>query len=212
MSLGAAEIAFPPGTAAAEGLATCHTCYKLAPASEHKCPRCGSGLHLRTEGSLQRTMALVFTAVLLYIPANIFPVMSLEISGKGDPHTIIGGVIELYEVGSYASGTLVLFASITVPLAKIIGLSFLLISVQRGSTWRPRQRTVLYRVIETAGRWSMIDMFMVSILVALVNLGALATVEPGAGAPYFCGVVILTMLAAASFDPRLIWDNAGEQT
>jgi len=200
----------------ANALALCHTCGRLArmrPAKhEERCTRCASAVHMRKPKSITRAWALLITAAILYIPANVFPVMSLEISGKGDPHTIIGGVIELYEVGSYASGTLVLFASITVPMVKIFGLTFLLISVQRNSTWRPRERTVLYRVIETAGGWSMIDMFMVSILVALVNLGALATVEPGAGAPYFCGVVILTMLAAGSFDPRLIWDNAGEQS
>lgn len=181
-------------------------------AHEKRCTRCRSSVHMRKPHSLQRAWALLIAAAVLYVPANVFPVMSLEISGKGDPHTIIGGVIELFQVGSYGSGAVVLFASITVPIAKIIGMAFLLISVQRRSTWRPRQRTVLYRVIETAGRWSMIDMFMVSILVALVKLGVLATVEPGAGAPFFCGVVILTMLAAASFDPRLIWDNAGEQS
>jgi paraquat-inducible protein A len=198
------------GTARAASLACCHTCGKLASDTLHACPRCGAGLHLRKPSSLQRTWALLIVAMVLYIPANVYPVMSLEISGKGEPHTILGGVIELFEAGSYGSGALVLIASITVPLAKMLGLGWLLFTVQRRSSWRPRDRTRLYRAIETVGRWSMIDMFMVSILVALVNLGALAQVTPGVGAPFFCLVVIATMVAASSFDPRLIWDNSGE--
>lgn len=196
-------------TARAVSLASCHSCGRLARAGTHVCPRCGDSLHVRKPNSLGRAWALLITAFVLYIPANVLPVMSLEINGQGEPHTIVGGVIELFEAGSYASGALVLVASVTVPLAKILGLAWLLISVQRRSAWRPRDRTRLYRLIETAGRWSMIDMFMVSILVALVNVGALAQVEPGEGAPYFCLVVIATMFAAAAFDPRLIWDNAG---
>ena len=197
-------------TALSASLVNCHGCAKLSSLETRACPRCRAPLHGRKPASLQRAWALLIVAAILYIPANVFPVMSMEISGKGEPHTIIGGVIELFAVGSYGSGTLVLVASVTVPLAKILGLGYLLFSVQRKSTWRPRDRTRLFRAIETAGRWSMIDMFMVSILVALVDLGALAQVEAGPGAPFFCLVVISTMFAASSFDPRLIWDNAGD--
>ena len=109
--------------------------------------------------------------------------------------------------GMWPLAVLVFFASITVPVMKILGLTFLLITVQRGSDWRPRDRTRLFRVIEAVGRWSMIDVFMISILIALVKLGNLATIEPGIGATSFAGVVILTMIASHSFDPRLIWDR-----
>jgi paraquat-inducible protein A len=160
--------------------------------------------------SLQRTWALVISAAILYIPANVFPVMTMIISGKGEPHTVLGGAVALFEAGSWSSGLLVVFASVTVPCFKIVGLMYLLLSIHFKSLWRPRDRTVMYRIIEVVGRWSMIDMFMVSILAALVNLGALALVEPGPGAPYFAAVVILTMIAAQSFDPRLIWDKMEE--
>lgn len=196
------------GTAASRGLIACHSCGKLSPKSEKgPCTRCGADRHARKPMSLQRTWALVISAAILYIPANTFPVMTMIISGKGEPHTVIGGAIILFETGSWSSGLLVIFASVTVPCFKILGLMYLLLSVHFKSLWRPRDRTVMYRVIELVGRWSMIDMFMVSILAALVNLGALALVEPGPGATYFAAVVILTMFAAMSFDPRLIWDN-----
>ena len=145
--------------------------------------------------------------MILYLPANLYPIMTVSMMGEGDPHTILGGVVALIEAESYPSAVLVLVASIIVPLVKLGGLTFLLLSVQRRWQWRPRDRTLAYRIIEVVGRWSMIDVFMVSILVALVNLGALAYVEPGIGAVYFSAVVITTMCAAASFDPRLIWDS-----
>ena len=196
------------GTAASQSLIACHMCGKLSPTSEKgPCTRCGAHRHLRKPMSIQRTWALVISAAILYIPANVFPVMTMIISGKGEPHTVIGGAVELFEVGSWSSGLLVIFASVTVPCFKIVGLMYLLLTIHFKSLWRPRDRTVMYRVIEIVGRWSMIDMFMVSILAALVNLGALALVEPGPGAPYFAAVVILTMLAAQTFDPRLIWDK-----
>jgi paraquat-inducible protein A len=133
-------------------------------------------------------------------------VMTVISFGKGEPDTILSGVKALIEVGMWPVALLVFFASITVPVLKLIGLIYLLVSVQLRSTWRPRDRTAMFRVIEVVGRWSMVDIFMLSILVALVNLGSIAQIEPGAGAIAFAGVVILTMLASMSFDPRLIWD------
>jgi paraquat-inducible protein A len=159
---------------------------------------------------VQRAWALVLTAAVLYVPANLYPVMTIKVSGQGDPHTIIGGAVALFEAGSYSSGFLVLFASVVVPLFKIVGIVLMLLCVRYRSRWRLRDRTLTYRIIEVVGRWSMIDMFMVSILVALVNLGVLALVEPGTGALYFAAVVLLTMFAAISFDPRLMWDSAEE--
>jgi paraquat-inducible protein A len=196
------------GTAASKSLIACHSCGKLNPTGgKGHCTRCDAHLHMRKPMSIQRTWALLISAAILYIPANTLPVMTMIISGKGEPHTVLGGAIELFEAGSWSSGFLVVFASVTVPCFKILGLFYLLLSVHFKSLWRPRDRTVMYRVIELVGRWSMIDIFMVSILAALVNLGALALVEPGPGATYFAAVVILTMLAAMSFDPRLIWDH-----
>lgn len=200
-------------SARSHSLANCHGCGRLSPlAGVHggACRVCGAALHLRKPQSVQRTWSLVLSAAALYIPANLYPVMTIKTGGSGDPHTIIGGAVALFEGGSYASGFLVLFASVTVPLFKIVGIILMLLCIRKGSRWRLRDRTRVYRIIEIVGRWSMIDMFMVSILVALVNLGVLAVVEPGLGAIFFASVVVLTMIAASSFDPRIMWDSAEE--
>jgi paraquat-inducible protein A len=165
-------------------------------------------LHVRKPDSLNRTWALILTAVILYVPANLLPVMTVVSFGKGEPDTILSGVQALAAVGMWPVAILVFFASITVPVLKLIGLSFLLISVQRRTAWRTRDRTVLYRIVENVGRWSMVDIFMISILTALVNLQAIATIDPGPGAIAFAAVVVITMIASYSFDPRLIWDAA----
>lgn len=201
-----------PMRAARAGYLICHACHLPVHSGPHSghghalCPRCGSALHWRKTNSLARTWALMLTSYILYIPANLLPVMTVVMSGKGAPDTIMSGVIELIEGGMWPLAAVVFFASITVPVLKLLALTYLLISVQRKSRWRPRERTVLYRITEGVGRWSMIDVFVISILVALVQLGALATIEAGAGALAFCGVVVFTMFAAMSFDPRLIWD------
>ncbi len=203
-------------TARSLGLLNCHVCRRLYPARETPaghhlhCSLCKASLHRRKSNSLARTWALVIAAMLLYLPANIFPIMSVVISGRGEPDTILSGVVALMNADAMVIAILIFFASITVPMLKLCGLTFLLISVQRRSHWRPKDRTRLYRLIEVIGRWSMIDMFMLSILVALVKLGAVATIEPGIGATSFAAVVVLTMFAAESFDPRLIWDSIEE--
>ena len=201
-----------PLTAAGASLISCHACGELVPNGRglQRCPRCDAPLHSRKPNSLTRTGALVLTAAILYVPANLFPILTVKQFGKGDPATILGGVIELIEGGLWSLALLVLFASVVVPMLKLVVLSSLLWSVRAGSRWRPRDRTVLYRITEAVGRWSMIDMFMISILVALVKLGAVATIEPGLGAMFFAAVVVITMFAAMSFDPRLIWDRAEE--
>ncbi len=175
------------------------------------CPRCGDELWSRKPHSLVRTWALVVAAAILYIPANLYPVMTVISFGKGHPDTILSGVESLIASGMWPLAALVFFASITVPLIKLLGLTLLLISVQYHWNWRPRQRTILYRVTEAVGRWSMIDIFMISILIALVKLEVIATIEPGVGATSFAAVVVLTMCAAMSFDPRLIWDAMEKQ-
>jgi paraquat-inducible protein A len=193
-------------------LVSCHGCGQLvpvSPADEHPreaCPRCLAPLHRRKTNALARTWALVLAAAILYVPANLLPVMTVIYFGSGHPDTILSGVGALAAGGMWPVAALVFFASIVVPMAKLLGLSWLLLSVQLGRLQAPRQRTIAYRIIEGVGRWSMIDIFMISILVALVDLGSIATIVPGVGALSFAAVVILTMLAAETFDPRLIWD------
>ncbi len=170
------------------------------------CPRCGAQMFRRKPNSLARTWALIIAAYILYIPANVYPIMTVISFGKGEPDTILSGVESLMASGMWPLAVLVFFASITVPLVKLLGLTLLLVSVQYRWQWRPRQRTILYRITEAVGRWSMIDIFMISILVALVRLEAIATIEPGTAATSFAAVVVLTMVASMSFDPRLIWD------
>jgi paraquat-inducible protein A len=172
------------------------------------CTRCGFHLNDRKPGSIERTWAFSIAALVLYIPANTYPVLTVVRIGSGQPSTIFGGVQELIEVGMWPLAALVFFASVAVPVLKLVGLGILLISTHSGTGRALHDRTVLYRIVDAIGRWSMIDIFMESILVALVQFGQLASVYPGPGAIAFAGVVILTMLAAHSFDPRLMWDSA----
>jgi paraquat-inducible protein A len=172
------------------------------------CRRCGSSLHRRKPDSIARTWALVIAAAVLYVPANIYPVLTVVQLGAGAPSTILGGVRELISSRMYPLAALVFFASIAVPMLKLIGLSIMLIATQTGYGGWLRDRTRLYLVVRWIGRWSMIDIFMEALLGALVRFGNVITIEPGIGAVAFCSVVILTMLAAETFDPRLMWDAA----
>ena len=201
-----------PVAAVTGPLVLCETCDLVAPEARgtSACPRCGGHRHFRKPDSVTRAWALVLTALALYLPANIFPVMTVVSFGKGESDTILSGVKALFYGGMWPLALLVFFASITVPFLKIGGLMFLLVGTQRRSQWRLRDRTLLYRIIESIGRWSMIDIFMLSILAGLVQLGSVATIEPGIGAVSFAAVVIITMFAASAFDPRLMWDAAGE--
>ena len=196
-------------TAASQGLANCHTCGKLAKSSTENCPRCGAVLHVRIPYSIQRTWALLITAMLLYIPANILPIMRVEQLGSQSVNTILGGVALLWEHGSYPIATVIFVASVIVPLSKLMALSWLCFSINKNHQTHHRERTVLYRLTEFVGRWSMVDVFVVAVLVALIQLGNIMSIQPGAAALAFAGVVIVTMLAAMSFDPRLIWDKYG---
>ena len=201
------------GTALAAGCATCHDCGLLARLPGHgthgaRCSRCGAELHGRKPRSLERTWALVIAAALCYIPANVLPVMMVTSLGQVQSDTIMSGVIYFLMNGMWPLAVVVFIASVFVPVLKLLMLSFLLVSVQRGSSWRPVERTRMYRITEAIGRWSMVDIFAISILVALVRLGNLATIQAGPGAVFFGAVVVSTMLAAESFDPRLIWDRS----
>lgn len=202
-------------TAARAGLLACHGCGLLnrSSASGHEaaCARCGASLHYRKPDSIARTWALLIASAILYIPANVLPVMETGSIFGAQSDTIMSGVIYLWVSGSWPLAALIFFASVMVPLLKIIALTLLVISVQWRSTWAPYQRTRLYRVVEFVGRWSMIDIFVVAILVALVQFQALATIRAGPGAIAFGAVVVLTILAAESFDPRLIWDPVEDE-
>jgi len=200
-------------TALASGCALCHDCGLLCALPEHGahgagCPRCGADLHSRKPRSLERTSAFLIAAALCYLPANLLPIMQVTSLGRAQADTIMSGVVFLLTHGMWPLAIVVFTASVFVPILKIVILTSLLVSVHRGSRWRPVERTRLYRVTEAIGRWSMVDIFVVTILVALVRLGNLATVEAQPGAVFFGAVVVLTMLAAESFDPRLIWDRS----
>jgi paraquat-inducible protein A len=201
----------PAGASTTRGDAIgCDTCGLVSRVTDNRthCPRCGFRLRHRKPDSVRRTWALGIAAALLYVPANVYPVLTVVQLGAGQPSTILGGVRELLDVGQWPLAALVFFASICVPMLKLVGLTFLLASLHWRRRDRLRDRTVLYRIVDSIGRWSMIDVFMESILVALVQFGALVTINPGFGAIAFAGVVILTIFAARSFDPRLMWDVA----
>lgn len=198
-------------TAADSDLASCHTCCKLSPASLHRCPRCGATLHLRITDSVQRTVALLITATILYIPANVYPIMVTEYLGVPEASTIMGGVVVLVKLGSIPVAAVIFIASVVVPLAKIAAMFYLTWSVARRKLEGPRRRTKLYVVAEFVGKWSMIDVFVVAILVALVQLQGLLAFYPGIAAYSFAGVVLVTMVAAENFDSRLMWDQLEEK-
>lgn len=199
-----------PATARQLGLVNCHDCRLLIETphahADHSCPRCGARLHLRKPNSLARTWALVCAAIILYIPANVLPITITSALGSKQADTIISGVIYFMQSGSWEIAMVIFIASVFVPFVKLCILIFLVLSVRFRSAWRPKDRTMLYRLTELVGRWSMVDIYVVTILVALVKLGAIATIEAGPAAVYFAAVVVITMFAAESFDPRLIWD------
>ena len=199
-----------PKTAARFGLVTCHGCGLLLKSdhvAEARCSRCGCTLHDRKPNSLASSWAFVIAAVILYIPANLLPIMETSSLFGSQADTIMSGVVYLWRSGSWYLALVVFIASILVPMAKLIALILLLVSVQLHSRWQPLQRAKLYRMVELVGRWSMLDVYVVTLLVALVQLDALATIRPGPGALAFGAVVVLTLFAAMSFDPRLIWDS-----
>ena len=201
-------------TAQDAGLISCHFCSTMSVLpktvlknAELICPCCKSIMHSRLPNSLSRTWALLITAIILYIPANVLPIMTISIWGDGQPDTIYTGVILLLNSGMWPLALLIFVASIVIPVLKLIILILLLVSIKIKADWHPKDRTKLYRFTEFVGRWSMVDVFVIAILVTLVQFGNTANVTPDLGALSFAAVVILTMFAAHSFDPRLIWDN-----
>ncbi len=197
---------YPAGSAAASGLAACHGCGKIQPVASEFCSRCDAALHLRKPHSVQRTWALTLAAALLYLPANLLPMMRSDGIGGGVDKTIIGGVILFWQHHAYPIAIVIFVASVIIPIVKLAAMVVLCLNTQ--VCRRPRAMTRLYRMTELVGRWSMVDVFVVAVLVAVVQLGNLMSIDPGPAAVAFAGVVILTMLAAMSFDPRLLWDAA----
>ncbi len=198
-----------PSTALNMGMVSCHCCHLLCKQSAlpSLCPRCGTELQSRKPKSIARTWALVIAAAVFYIPANVFPITHTASFAGVQSDTIMSGVIYFVHSGSWPVALIIFVASVFVPLLKLLILVILMISVQFRWQWRPVDRTRLYRLTEAIGRWSMLDIFVVTILVALVHFGSLANIEAGSGALYFAAVVVITMFAAESFDSRLIWDN-----
>ena len=195
-----------------EGLVSCEACGLLSrPAGAEEpgeCPRCGEELEFRRRDAVQRTWALVIAAAICYLPANILPVMRTTTLTSEVPDTIISGVVYLYTSGSWYLALILLIASVMIPLAKLAALAYLLVTVQRGSVRNNRERARLYRVLAVIGRWSMVDVFVATFVVALIQLRPLMSVAPEPGVLFFSAVVILTIFAAESFDPRLIWDSS----
>ena len=198
-------------TAAGAGLYACQACDLVSRppggAAEPLCPRCGAHLHWRKPESVGRSWAWLLAAAALYFPANLLPIMETNSLFNSQRDTILSGVFYLWRTGSWGTGTVVFFASILEPLLKIVAMAALLVSVQRKSAWRPRTRARIFRIVTIVGRWSMLDIYVLTLLVALVQVQTLAEVTAGPGAFAFGAVVVLTMLSAHSFDPRLIWDR-----
>jgi paraquat-inducible protein A len=202
--------------ARALGLIACHVCHAVCddrhadqpeggpPAS---CPRCGNHLHRRRPDSLRRATAYLIAALIFYIPANLYPVMYTTFLGSGFGSTIMGGIIDFWNGGSYGIALVIFIASIGVPCVKFAILGLLLFTCKRNSTWARKERTRLYHVVEMIGYWSFLDVLVVAVVASLVEFGALSTTQPRVGILFFGAVVILTMLSAMSFDARLIWDD-----
>jgi paraquat-inducible protein A len=200
------------------GLASCHTCGKVSPVQAGNCPRCHSSLHLRKPNSLNRTWSLLIASAALYVPAMALPIMNVQGLGSGAAgatgggSTIISGVIAFWRSGSYPVAIIIFTASVVIPILKVAALVWLCLAASGKAPSSPKNHSKLYQLTELLGRWSMVDVFVVAILVTLVQLGALMTIKPGPAALSFAAVVILTMLAAMSFDPRLLWDRQFSQS
>ena len=195
-------------TARSASLLACPTCGRLSALDGPiRCPRCDASLHSRKPNSRQRSWALLITSAVLYLPANLLPVMRVVNVGHAQADTLFSGIVHFARSGSWALAAIIFIASMVVPISKLVILTLLLLSERARSPWRPDQRARLYRLTEVVGRWSMVDIFVVTLMVAMVEMGGLATLAPGAGAMAFALMVIASLLAVRSFDPRLVWDS-----
>ena len=188
----------------------CHQLVKLNKKEKEYCPRCGTAVHLRKPDSLSVSLALVIASIILYIPANLYPMMRVHTFAGTQSDTIISGIIYFFETGSYLIAFVILIASVVVPLIKMLILLYLIFSVKANKAEGKEQKLKLYMLTELIGKWSMVDVYVVAIMIALVHFGALTEIKAGTGAIFFLLVVILTMLSAMSYDSRLIWDMKGK--
>ncbi|MEB0045197.1 MULTISPECIES: paraquat-inducible protein A [unclassified Pseudomonas] len=198
-----------PPLASELNLCLCHSCGLACDMTDNpdECPRCDAPLHRRKTNALVRTWAYMLTALAFYVPANLLPVMNTKMLGAGADSTIMSGVLEFWEGGAWDIALIIFIASIAVPGIKFVALTLLLVTVQRDSLWARKERSKLYRFVEVIGYWSMLDVLVVALVAALVKFQALGDIEPRPGILFFGLVVVFTMLAAMSFDPRLIWDK-----
>lgn len=195
-----------------QGLRSCRCCTAIVPEHQLICPRCETKGHIRRRHSLQWTLALLMTSIMLYLPANILPIMVTEVLGSKYPSTILAGVILLWSEGSYPVALVIFIASIMVPTLKMLAIGWLCWDAKGHGRRDSERMHLIYEVVEFVGRWSMIDVFVIAVLSALVRMGALMSIYPEIGAVMFSLVVILTMFAAMTFDPRLSWDRAPDST
>ncbi len=193
-----------------QGMASCHTCLRLTDAHEHICPRCGSTLHVRKEQSIEKTIAFGIAGILAFIPANLLPIMVVTQLGVEERSTIIGGVATFWSMHAYPVAIIIFIASVMIPGLKFIAIGILVAAAKGKLNIDARRANTIYWLTELVGRWSMVDVFVVAILVGLIRMGNLMTINPGGAALAFGLMVILTMLSAHSFDPRLIWDRLRE--
>lgn len=196
-----------PETAKQQSLIGCHFCGATLEGVAHHCSRCGHSVRSRRPGSLVGTIALLIAAMVMFVPANVFPIMQTTFLGVSEPSTIMGGVFLLWSLGSYPVALVIFLASVVIPLAKILSLSWLCWQCYYPTERETLQKMWLYRITEVVGRWSMIDIFVVAVLTGLVQMGNLISILPGPAVLSFSAVVILTMLSAMTFDPRLLWDK-----
>lgn len=201
-----------PQRAIDTGLIGCRHCGTVWQEAEEgaRCGRCGTPLHIRKPDSLRRTWAFLIAACLMYLPANLLPVMITRTLFGTSDDTIMSGIIYFWVTGAYGLAAIVFVASFLVPLFKLAALFVLVVSAQRRSHWRRAERAKLYHVIEVIGRWSMLDVFVVALLAGLVRIQGFAEITAGVGIAAFGAVVVLTMLASISFDPKLSWDGQGD--
>ncbi len=204
-------MSFPKGTAAAKGLRSCNICSTLMTPAQAKlssrCRTCGASVSLRTPNSIQKTMAFLITSCVLYIPANFLPIMETVQLGRTLQSTIIQGVVQLWQFGSYGVALVIFVASVVVPILKMISISWLSWMVVRKKPISHAQANQIYNLTEFVGKWSMVDVFVVALLVALIQFDNIMSIHPGPGALSFAGVVLFTMLSAQAFDVRLLWDK-----
>ena len=194
-------------TAAENGLIACSMCYQAQSKADVYCENCGGKNHAHNPYALQNTVALLITSIVLYIPANLYPIMYTTYLAEETANTILGGVITLWSHGSYPIAAVIFIASVLVPVIKIMALGWLCYSVKTKRIRYFKNNQIMYRITEFIGRWSMVDVFVVTVLVALIQLGNLMNIKPGIATISFAGMVVATMLAAMSFDSRMIWEE-----